>query len=564
MSSAEVLDAVKKAARHNNEVALTIDSAVANRLLTDVDELFLILTRLFSPDSRGHLSALRAKKQRDNQPAAEYMKEVRDIGYVHWVGLPEKPETFDMIINNMSEKHRAFVRDKWNTMHVAMQVHDNPNPITFAHLMNWALDSDAEYTTNQQFKKTDNKNAGKANHVQGESDKDKRQFNDGRNHHYRGRGRGYGRGPQVNYNQGFQEKSPWSFMLQLHVSDEESESDSDMDVNICDLEPDTEKSKKKKIDPAVSEGFVPVEIVNKKFADYVPAPESGNVRKRKVTPLTPEAATATASDVLPVPPTPVGEQCPKLPADSMPLTENMFMHGVDMLLRHAATNYAPAARTPGPRKVIRKPRAAIKSRTSPRKVNADVPVKATRQKSVRKGKVAAVKALGNAKGNSPSAVPVIQTPPEIPSVNKGKRLMTPVELLHFDQCKKGPVSTPTMQSASAEHQVPVYVQQRTIHPTAFKHVPLYSDECWTLPLPDSTRLAERQKGWTWPWRFALFDPTIHTFDKPPYWPEHLPRPAAHTGWPSGDSVEPADVFYPNGMIKPSSADFKPVLQQPPN
>eukprot|EP00884_Botryococcus_braunii_P019108 jgi/Botrbrau1/5881/Bobra.0366s0059.1 len=91
MSAAEILDAVKKAARHNNEVALTIDSAVANRMLSDVHDLFSVLTRLFSPDFRAHLAALRAKKQRDNQPAAEYMKEVRDIGYVHWVGLPEKP-----------------------------------------------------------------------------------------------------------------------------------------------------------------------------------------------------------------------------------------------------------------------------------------------------------------------------------------------------------------------------------------------------------------------------------------------------------------------------------------
>eukprot|EP00884_Botryococcus_braunii_P000504 jgi/Botrbrau1/10454/Bobra.0133s0061.1 len=194
MSAAEILDAVKKAARHNNEVALTIDSAVANRMLSDVHDLFLVLTRLFSPDFRAHLAALRAKKQRDNQPAAEYMKEVRDIGYVHWVGLPEKPETFDMIINNMSEKHRAFVRDKWNTMHVAMQAHDNPNPITFAHLMNWALDSDAEYATNQHFKKADSKGAGRTNNMQGENDKDKKQFNDGRNHNYRGRGRGSGRG----------------------------------------------------------------------------------------------------------------------------------------------------------------------------------------------------------------------------------------------------------------------------------------------------------------------------------------------------------------------------------
>jgi hypothetical protein len=39
----------------------------------------------------------------------------------------------------------------------------------------------------------------------------------------------------------------------------------------------------------------------------------------------------------------------------------------------------------------------------------------------------------------------------------------------------------------------------------------------------------------------------------------LPKPAAHTGWPSGDGIQHADVYYPNGMIKPCSANFKPVL-----
>jgi hypothetical protein len=281
MTSSEILDAVTKAAKSNTDVALAIDSATAGKFMHDVTELFVILTRLFKPDSRGHLSALRSKEQRDNQPAAEYMNEVKALGYAHWVGLPEKPETFDLIINNMSDKHRAFMRDKWNTMHVAMEATDNPNPMTFAHLLTWALDSDAEYATNQQHKRSDGRTTGKANTAQGDTDKDKKSYTENRTHQYRGRGRGGARG-QVNYNQGFQEKSPFSFMLQLTVSSSESDSESDLDINTGDLSPDGKLGKRPKPsrdEGGQLEGFKPVIIENRRFAAYVP---SGQVaRKRK-------------------------------------------------------------------------------------------------------------------------------------------------------------------------------------------------------------------------------------------------------------------------------------------
>eukprot|EP00884_Botryococcus_braunii_P021268 jgi/Botrbrau1/7825/Bobra.9_2s0006.1 len=213
-------------------------------------------------------------------------------------------------------------------------------------------------------------------------------------------------------------------MLQLHVSDEsEPEADSDLDVNICDLEPESETLKKRKNDPVVSEGFVPVTIDNRKFAEYVPATQAGNVRKRKVITPSLDLPVVPVSDVLPVPPTPVGEQYPRLPVGSMPVTESMFLCGLDVSVKQAATNRAYEARTTGPRKVIRKPKPAVKSRTSPRKPSTVAAVKTEKRKYVRKAKLPAVKGLGpaplvNSLGQIPSAAPCVQTPPEQPRVDK--------------------------------------------------------------------------------------------------------------------------------------------------
>jgi hypothetical protein len=65
MTCAEILDAVMKAAKSNTDVALSIDSATAGKFMHDTTELFAILKRLFKPDSRRHLAALRSKKHRD-------------------------------------------------------------------------------------------------------------------------------------------------------------------------------------------------------------------------------------------------------------------------------------------------------------------------------------------------------------------------------------------------------------------------------------------------------------------------------------------------------------------
>eukprot|EP00884_Botryococcus_braunii_P016156 jgi/Botrbrau1/3223/Bobra.37_2s0051.1 len=111
LTPSEILDAVKKAACANNEVALNIDSNVAGKILTDVNELFVILTKLFKPDQHGYLAALRSKVQRENQPAADFLNEIKDLGYKHWIGLPDKEEVYEMIISNMTDKHhRPFMR----------------------------------------------------------------------------------------------------------------------------------------------------------------------------------------------------------------------------------------------------------------------------------------------------------------------------------------------------------------------------------------------------------------------------------------------------------------------
>eukprot|EP00884_Botryococcus_braunii_P021395 jgi/Botrbrau1/793/Bobra.0181s0046.1 len=100
LSEAEILNAVRKAARVNTEVALSMDSAT----IADVKKFFVILTRLFKPNHIGYLAAWRAKRQKENQPAGEYITEIKDLGYTHWVGLPQKAEMFEIIINSMSDK----------------------------------------------------------------------------------------------------------------------------------------------------------------------------------------------------------------------------------------------------------------------------------------------------------------------------------------------------------------------------------------------------------------------------------------------------------------------------
>eukprot|EP00884_Botryococcus_braunii_P005279 jgi/Botrbrau1/14752/Bobra.0103s0002.1 len=209
LTPSEILDAVKKAACANSEVALNIDSNIAGKLLTDVSELFLVLTKLFKPDQHGYLAALRSKLQRENQSAADFMNEINDLGYKHWIGLPDKEEVFEMIISAMSDKHhRPFMRLKLETMHVAMQAQDNPKPVTLANLLTWALDSDAEFAANLlRQKRTNSAQGAKVNNSQGDSN-DKRNFQDNRSSNYRGRGRGNGRG-YANYNQPFEEKSPF-------------------------------------------------------------------------------------------------------------------------------------------------------------------------------------------------------------------------------------------------------------------------------------------------------------------------------------------------------------------
>eukprot|EP00884_Botryococcus_braunii_P019637 jgi/Botrbrau1/6357/Bobra.0098s0016.1 len=241
LTPSEILDAVKKAACANHAVALNIDSHVAGKILTDVSELFSILTRLFKPDQHGYLAALRSKRQRENQPAADFMNEVKDLGYKHWIGLPDKEEVFELIISSMTDKHhKPFMFAKLETMHVAMATHENPNPITFANLLTWALDSDAEFAAHLLHqKKTNNAQGAKVNNSQGDHS-DKKNFQDNRSSNHKGRGRGNGRG-YANYNQPFEEKSPFSFMLQLNISNE----DSDLDVNICDPSPDDETESEK-------------------------------------------------------------------------------------------------------------------------------------------------------------------------------------------------------------------------------------------------------------------------------------------------------------------------------
>eukprot|EP00884_Botryococcus_braunii_P012607 jgi/Botrbrau1/21347/Bobra.0184s0056.1 len=116
-------------------------------------------------------------------------------------------------------------------------------------------------------------------------------------------------------------------------------------------------------------------------------------------------------------------------------------------------------------------------------------------------------------------------------VDKGKRPMTPAECAAYENSQKNPGKPQFLQLP-----VPMEMEEVTFlprvepppHPTAFRNVPLYTDECWKLPLPDSTRVAERQKDLCWPMKAALFDPTLHRFEKPPYWPAHLPKPAQHT------------------------------------
>lgn len=96
----------------------------------------------------------------------------------------------------------------------------------------------------------------------------------------------------MNYSQTFEEKSPFSFMLQLHLSEDE---DSDLDVNICDLTDDEQNEPKDNAKVSKPEpGFVPIEIANRKPLQYVPAVHPDRKRKRSVISLTPEQAQATA------------------------------------------------------------------------------------------------------------------------------------------------------------------------------------------------------------------------------------------------------------------------------
>eukprot|EP00884_Botryococcus_braunii_P010780 jgi/Botrbrau1/19703/Bobra.0003s0064.1 len=438
LTPSEILDAVKKAACANNEVALNIDSNVAGKILTDVNELFVILTKLFKPDQHGYLAALRSKVQRENQPAADFLNEIKDLGYKHWIGLPDKEE-------------------------------------------------------------------GDQN--------DKKNFQDNRSSQYRGRGRGNGRG-YANYNQPFEEKSPFSFMLQLNMDEE----DSDLDVNICDLTPDdqTDTDREDQVS-ARDPDFMPVKIENRKPAIYVPSQAPVRKRKRTVTASTPQQAEKTVSDVLPCPPTPVGEQFPKLDLSC---------------LSNLRTNKS-APKSPPVRKVIRKSRAA--SKTGPAsKTPAGLPPLIARGRKPRHTKQVQAM-IKEGMELLAGAYEFIDTAAASKSIDKGKRPMTPAECAAFESSQKssGKPQLPQLP-------VPMEMQEVTFlprvepppHATAFRNVPLYTDDCWKLPLPDSTRVAERQKDLCWPMKAALFDPTLHCFEKPPYWPAHLPKPAQHTDDPN--------------------------------
>eukprot|EP00884_Botryococcus_braunii_P004605 jgi/Botrbrau1/14145/Bobra.182_3s0086.1 len=471
-----MLDAVKKSACNNNEVALSIDSNIAGKLLTDVSELFSILTRLFKPDQHGYLAALRSKRQQENQPAAEFMNEIKGLGYKHWIGLPDKEEVFEMIISSMSDKHHGpFMRSKLETMHVAMQAQENPKPITFANLLTWALDSDAEFAANLLHqRRTNNAQGAKVNNSQGDPN-DKKNFQDNRSSNYRGRGRGNGRG-YANYNQPFEEKSPFSFMLQLNVSDE----DSDLDVNICDLSPDdeTESDKEDKVG-AKDPDFVPLEIDNRKPAIYVPGQVAVKKRKRTVTALTPNQAQASISDVLPCPPTPVGEQFLKLDPACM---------------SNLRTNKS-APKSPPLRKVIRKPRASAKKTAPASKTPAGLPPLITRGRKPRHTKQVQAM-IKEGMELLAGAFECIDTAAKSNGVDKGKRPMTPAECAAYENSKKN-----SGKPQLPKEPVPMEMEKVTFlprvepppHPTAFRNVPLYTDECWKLPLPDSARVAEKQK-----------------------------------------------------------------------
>eukprot|EP00884_Botryococcus_braunii_P014487 jgi/Botrbrau1/23039/Bobra.136_1s0028.1 len=429
-------------------------------------------------------------------------------------------------------------------MHVAMQAQDNPKPVTFANLLTWALDSDAEFAaTLLRQKRTNSAQGAKVNNSQGDQN-DKKNFHDNRSSQYRGRGRGNGRG-YANYNQPFEEKSPFSFMLQLNMDEE----DSDLDVNICDLTPDdqTDTDREDQVS-ARDPDFMPVKIENRKPAIYVPSQAPVRKRKRTVTASTPQQAEKTVSDVLPCPPTPVGEQFPKLDLSC---------------LSNLRTNKS-APKSPPVRKVIRKSRAA--SKTGPAsKTPAGLPPLIARGRKPRHTKQVQAM-IKEGMELLAGAYEFIDRAAASKSIDKGKRPMTPAECAAFESSQKssGKPQLPQLPVPMERQEVTFLPRvEPPPHATAFRNVPLYTDDCWKLPLPDSTRVAERQKDLCWPMRAALFDPTLHCFEKPPYWPAHLPKPAQHTGWPSGPNIEPAQVYYDNGMVKPF-IDFVPVLQHPPN
>eukprot|EP00884_Botryococcus_braunii_P004103 jgi/Botrbrau1/13694/Bobra.0261s0004.1 len=195
LSPSEILDAVKKAACNNHEVASNIDSTIGGKLVNDVNEFFAILTKLFKPDQRGYLAALRFKRQRDNQPAAEYLNEMKYLVYKHWIGLPDKEEP-------TSCSRSALTRGKVQRSTTRRGIMDN----------------------------------------------DKKTCQDNRFSHFRGRGRGSGRG-YANYNQDLKRNPHFHSWCSYSVTYTCQMEKSQIWIwNICHLTPDdqtvTEKDAK--------------------------------------------------------------------------------------------------------------------------------------------------------------------------------------------------------------------------------------------------------------------------------------------------------------------------------
>jgi hypothetical protein len=220
LTEEERLDIVRAKAEHDPDIYKSVSSSFGNKSITSVDQYFAELAILFRPDGYAFKDAVKSKKQRENQPAVDFMEEVEKLGYKYWVGVPDGVDVFSDIIDNMSSQHHPVMKNQLSIALNALSRSTDPNPITFQDLKRWAAHSDSEFAK-RKAKKTDKLAQAAAAEFDGAGGRGR-----GRDPNFRGRGRdgqyrGRGRA-QANFSEfGFAEFSPRAFTAELLPFDPE-------------------------------------------------------------------------------------------------------------------------------------------------------------------------------------------------------------------------------------------------------------------------------------------------------------------------------------------------------